>query len=269
MTLRDTLIDLAVRYGFQVLGAVVILVAASIAGRLAGRAIDRWLAEKQFEPPMRKLAARLVWVVVMLLAAVMALDRFGFQIAPLVAGLGVAGLGITFALQGVLSNVMAGLTIIFTKPFRTGEYIEVVSVHGEVTEISIFSTILTHADRSRVVIPNRKIVGEILHNYGSVRQMHLTLGVAHGVDTARAVALAREVVEANARALKQPPAVIGIKSLGDSGISITVDPWVAVVDYIAASAEIYQGLVERFRAERIELSIPGQLRLVGGAPQAA
>jgi small conductance mechanosensitive channel len=269
MTLRDTLIDLAVRYGFQVLGAVVILIAASMAGRWAGRATEHWLAEKQFEPPIRILAARLVWGVVMLLAVVMALDRFGFQIAPLVAGIGVAGLGITFALQGVLSNVMAGLTIIFTKPFRVGEYIEVVSVHGEVAVISIFSTILTHPDRSRVVIPNRKIVGEILHNYGSVRQLHLTLGVAHGVDSARALTLAREVVEANPRTLKQPPAVIGIKALGDAGISIAVDPWVGVVDYIAASAEIYQSLIERFRAEGIELSVPGRVRLVGGAPQAA
>jgi small conductance mechanosensitive channel len=269
MVLRDTLIDLAVRYGFQVLGAFVILIAASIAGRWAGRATEHWLAEKQFEPPIRTLAARLVWAVIMLLALVMALDRFGFQIAPLVAGIGVAGLGVSFALQGVLSNVMAGLTIVFTKPFRVGEYIEVASVHGEVTVISLFSTILTHPDRSRVVIPNRKIVGEILHNYGSLRQLHLALGVAYGVDAARAVALAREVVEANSRALKQPAAVIGIKALTDEGISIAVDPWVAVVDYISASAEIYQSLVERFRAERIELSVPGQLRLIGGAPQAA
>ena len=269
MNLRDTLIDLAVRYGFQVLGAFAILIAASLAGRWAGRATEHWLAEKRFEPPIRKLAARLVWAVVMLLAVVMALDRFGFQIAPLVAGIGVAGLGVTFALQGVLSNVVAGLTIIFTKPFRVGEYIEVVSVHGEVTEISIFSTILIHPDRSRVVIPNRKIVGEILHNYGTVRQLHLTLGVAHGVDAARALTLAREVVEANPRTLKQPSAVIGIKALGDSGINIAVDPWVSVVDYISASAEIYQSLVERFRAAGVELSVPGQLRLVGGAPQAA
>jgi small conductance mechanosensitive channel len=169
----------------------------------------------------------------------------------------------------LLSNVMAGLTIVFTKPFRVGEYIEVASVHGEVTVISLFSTILTHPDRSRVVIPNRKIVGEILHNYGSLRQLHLTLGVAYGVDTARALALAREVVEANPRALKQPAAVVGIKALTDEGISVAVDPWVAVVDYISASAEIYQSLVERFRAEDIELSVPGQLRLVGGTPQAA
>jgi small conductance mechanosensitive channel len=269
MALKDSLIDLAVRYGFQVLGAFAILIAASVAGRWAGRATERWLAEKQFEPPIRMLAARLVWAVTMLVALVMALDRFGFQIAPLVAGIGVAGLGVSFALQGVLSNVMAGVTIIFTKPFRVGEYIEVVSVHGEVTAISIFSTILIHPDRSRVVIPNRKIVGEILHNYGSLRQLHLTLGVAYGVDTARVLALAREVVEANPRALKQPAAVVGIKALTDEGISIAVDPWVAVVDYISASAELYQSLVERFRAEGIELSVPGQLRLVGRTPQAA
>jgi len=116
---------------------------------------------------MRKLIVRVVRMVVLLFAVVVALDKFGFQIAPLVAGIGVAGLGIGFALQGVLGNMVAGLTIIFTKPFRVGEYIEIVGVHGDVAAIELFSTTLVHTDRSRIIVPNRKIVGEILHNFGT------------------------------------------------------------------------------------------------------
>ena len=108
---------------------------------------------------------------------VVALDQFGVQVAPLIAGIGVAGIGIGIALQGVLRNVMAGLSIIFTKPFRVGDYIDIVGVYGQVTTIDIFSTTLMHADLSKVVIPNHKIVGEILHNYGRMRQLNLTVGV--------------------------------------------------------------------------------------------
>src|SRR5437764_11977397 len=94
---------------------------------------------------------------------------------PVIASIGVAGVGVGLATQGVLSNVVAGLTIIFTKPFRVGEYIEILGEHGQVTAIELFSTTLLHPDRSRVVIPNRRIVGDVLHNYGPVRQLDLSV----------------------------------------------------------------------------------------------
>src|SRR5205085_7688080 len=127
-------------------------------------------------------------IVGMLFALVLAVDKFGFQVAPLVAGIGVAGLGIGLAFQGVLSNIVAGLTIIVTKPFRIGEYIEVVGVHGDVVAIELSSTTLLHPDRSRVIIPNRKIVGEILHNFGTMRQVRLAVGVPRSVDLPAALA---------------------------------------------------------------------------------
>ena len=130
---------------------------------------------------MRTLFVRVARIVILLMVLVVALDKFGFQIAPLVAGIGVAGIGIGFALQGVLGNVVAGLSIIFTKPFRVGEYVEVAGVHGDVSAIELFSTTLVHPDRSRIVIPNRKIVGEILHNFGAMRQLALTVQVGSRV----------------------------------------------------------------------------------------
>ena len=166
---KDLLIDLAIRYGFQLVGAFAILIVGAIVARWTGTVLDRRLATRGMEPPLRVLLVRTARIIVMLFALVVALDKFGFQIAPLVAGIGVAGLGIGLALQGVLSNVVAGLTIIFTKPFRVGEYIELLGVHGEVTNIELSSTTLLHADRSHVIVPNRKIVGEILHNYGTIR----------------------------------------------------------------------------------------------------
>jgi small conductance mechanosensitive channel len=208
------------------------------------------------EPPVRLLLVRVVRVIVLGFTLVVALDKFGVQVAPLIAGIGVAGLGIGLALQGVLGNVMAGLSIIFTKPFRVGEYIELVGVYGEVTAIDIFSTTLQHADRSRVVIPNRKIVGEILHNYGTMRQLNLTVGVAYGSDLKEALTIAKEVVEKNPHVLKDPAPVVGISVLADSAITISVQPWVKMVDFRSAPGELYQALVERFHASRIEIPFP-------------
>ena len=253
MAVKDIVLDLAIRYGFQVLGALVILAAGAIVVRWIGQFVDGRLRKQAMEPPMRLLIVRVLKVIVMLFAAVVALDKFGFQIAPLVAGIGVAGLGVGFALQGVLSNLVAGLTIIFTKPYRVGEYIELLNVHGDVAKIELFSTTLLHPDRSRVIVPNRRIVGEVLHNYGVMRQLHLTVAVPHDADLPRVLAAVHDVVSRNARVLKDPAPVVGVSQITESGIRIGIEPWVRVVDVGAADAEIYSALVHEFRASRIDL----------------
>lgn len=265
LSVKDLLVDLAVRYGFQVVGAIVILVVGALVARWIGALADRGLRRQALEPPLRVLIVRVIRVVVVLLALVVALDKFGFQIAPLVAGIGVAGLGIGIALQGVLSNVVAGLTIIFTKPFRVGEYIEIAGVHGEVVTIELFSTTLVHPDRSRVVVPNRKIVGEILHNFGTTRQHHLSVTVPHGADVGAVLATAREVLAAEARVLTDPAPVVGVSGISDAGLTLGVHPWVRVPDFVATEGALYRALVEGFRARGIAAGLPQrEVHLIGG-----
>ena len=267
---KDIVVDLAIRYGFQVLGALVILAAGAIVGRWLGSLIDRRPQARAMEPPMRVLIVRVLRIVVMLFAVVVALDKFGFQIAPLVAGIGVAGLGIGIALQGVLGNLVAGLSIIFTKPFRVGEYVEIAGVRGDVTSIELFSTTLLHPDRSRVVIPNRKIVGEILHNFGTMRQLHLTVIVPLSADVGAALAAATDVVTRNERVLKDPAPVIGVAQIGEVGITIGVNPWVRVVDVVPAGGELNRALAEHFHGRGVRLGrSPADVRLVDGAAAAS
>ena len=159
-SMKEMTMELLLRYGFQVLGALAILAVGFLVARWLGRMADRRFQKQQMEPPMRILLVRVIKILVLVMAFVVALDKFGFSIAPLVAGIGVAGIGVGFALQGVLGNLMAGLTIIFTKPFRVGEYIEINNVRGDVAAIELSSTTLVQGDLSRVIVPNRKIVGE-------------------------------------------------------------------------------------------------------------
>jgi len=269
MDMQSVVVGLAVRYGFQVLGAAVILVAGLIVGRWLGGLVDQRLQGRAMEPPMRVLLVRVLRIVIMLFAVLVALDKLGFQVAPLVAGIGVAGIGIGFALQGVLSNMVAGLTIIFTKPFRVGEYIEILGVRGDVAAIELSSTTLLHADRSRVVIPNRKIVGEILHNFGTTRQLHLLLTVPHGSDLTAALTAAADVVTRNDRVLKDPAPVVGIAQITETGVRIGVNPWVRVVDYGAVEGELNRALIEQFRGRNVGLGMSAsEVRLVNGAPAA-
>lgn len=114
-------------------------------------------------------------------------------------------------------------------------------------------------------MPNRKIVGEILHNYGQIRQLNLSVSIGRAEDLARALAVVNEVVKANARVLKDPEPVVGVKALGDASISIAVCPWVKVPDVGPAGAEINQAIVEKFGAAGVDYPASlRELRLVGG-----
>src|SRR5437016_3236058 len=104
---QDAVITFLIQYGFKIIGAIVILVAGMILARVVGNWFDMWLGKHHLEPPIRLLFVRLVRLVVMALVFVVVLDQVGVQIAPLIAGIGVAGVGIGLAMQGVLSNVMA------------------------------------------------------------------------------------------------------------------------------------------------------------------
>lgn len=256
MSAKDITLDLIIRYGFQVLGAMIILTVGVLLARWIGNMSNRWLESRVKEPPMRLLMVRAIRIVVLLLTLLVALDKFGFQVAPLVAAIGVAGLGVGFALQGVLGNIIAGLSIIFTKPYRVGEYIELLGVHGQVVAIELFSTTLAQLDQSRVVIPNRKVVGEILHNYGRIRQLHLTVGVSYGANLSEVLTVAREVVAGNPRVLKEPAPMVGISELASSAITLVIEPWVSVADVVTAKAELYKAIVEQFRANNIEIPFP-------------
>ncbi len=268
--IRNTLLDLALRFGPKVLVAILIL----IVGLFVSRGVSRWmlraLSRIELEPPVRTLLARVAWTLAFALFLIMALQNLGVELLPLIAGLGVAGAGLALATQGVLSNMVAGLSIIFSKPFRVGEYISIVGEEGLVQAITLFNTTLTHVDRSRVVIPNRKIVGEILHNFGNVRQLEISVGVSYETNISEVLAAIGELLRANPRVLKDPVPVVQTALLGDWSVSIAVRPWVQVQDYGAATGEINKAVLETLRARGIVMPFPQrEIRLIGSQGEPA
>jgi small conductance mechanosensitive channel len=205
---------------------------------------------------VRALLVRITEVLVLLVFAIMALQNLGVELLPLIAGLGIAGAGVALAMQGVLGNGIAGLMIMLSRPFNVGDYISIAGEQGVVEDITLFNTTLGHADQSKVVIPNRKIVGEILHNYHAIRQLGIEVGVSYKTDVVAAVETIREILRANPRVLKDPDPVVGIARLRDSCVVMAVAPWVQAADYGPASAEVNQAILEAFRARDIVIPAP-------------
>jgi small conductance mechanosensitive channel len=262
---RDLIAKKVVDYTPKAATAAVILVIGLFVARWLGQATMRQLMKREMEPPVRMILVRLVKLLVLMLTALIIADNLEIKLLPLLAGLGVVGVGVGLAMQGVLSNLVAGLTIIFVKSFRVGEYIEIAGVHGQVDQIELFSTILIHPDLSRVVVPNRKIVGEIIHNYGKLRQANLSVGVAYDTDLNRALEIISRVLAANPRVLKSPAPVIGADSLGDSAVVLAIKPWAALADFGPMQIEVNKAVLEALQAAKISIPFPQrEIRVLPG-----
>jgi small conductance mechanosensitive channel len=263
---REEIFQLATDYGPKALGALLVIIAGLFVARWVGNILMRGLSKREMEPPLRMLLVRLAKLLVMMVAIMMAIQQLGFELLPLIAGLGVAGVGVGLAMQGVLSNLVAGLTIIFVKKFRVGEYIEINGVHGQVDTIELFSTTLVRADRSRLLVPNRKIVGEIIHNFGFIRRADLAVGVSYDTDLNRAIEVIRAVVSRSPRVLQDPAPVIGASEMADSGIVIAIKPWSKVPDFGPMQAEVNKAVVEALREAGIQIPFPQrEIRMLRGS----
>jgi small conductance mechanosensitive channel len=114
------------------------------------------------------------------------------------------------------------------------------------------------------VVPNRKVVGEILHNYGRIRQVDISVGVAYDSDVDVVVELIRGVLAANARVLQDPQPLVQPMQFGESSLNIAVKPWVAVQDQVAATGEIYAAILAALRTRGVIMPPPQrEVRLIG------
>jgi small conductance mechanosensitive channel len=254
--LTDKVIFYLVDHGMQILTAIVLMGIGVFIARWAGNLLHRWLKSKAYDEPVSNLVVKVVKLLIIVFIGVMALGQMGVQVTPLIAGIGVAGVGVSLAMQGLLGNLVAGLTIIFSKPFAIGEYIELLGIYGQVTDIALFSTTLLHTDNSHVIVPNRKIVGEILHNYGDIRQLDLKATVGYGADLTLALSIVGDILKQNPKVLTEPAPVVGIAALNESSIALAFRPWVKIEDYVATQAAIYQAVIEGFRDRKIEIPVP-------------
>ncbi|MGD0816639.1 MAG: mechanosensitive ion channel domain-containing protein, partial [Verrucomicrobiota bacterium] len=167
--LADQFTRYLAQHSAQLLGGTIVLAIGIVVTGWVVRALSRTMDKRQsLERPERLLILVGIRFLMLGLTVIVALDVCGYPIGAVIAGGGVLAVGMGFAMQGLLSNIIAGLTLIFTKPFRVGEYVEILGAQGLVVHIDLISTTLLKIDQSKVVIPNHKIIGEVLHNFGLV-----------------------------------------------------------------------------------------------------
>lgn len=244
----------------NLLAFVVILLVAWRIARLAKQLISEAL-NRSHQPVSQLLHRMIVNTVGNLIVAIgilIALSQIGISLGPLLAGVGVAGFVIGFALQDTLSNFASGVMILLYNPFDVGDVIETSGAFGKVSSMSLVNTTILTLDNQTIVVPNNKIWGEVIKNltHQSERRVDMLFGIAYSADYEKAEQILRDIIEQNSMILDDPAPVIRMHELGDSSVNFVVRPWVKTEDYWDVFWDTTKAVKQRFDAAGIEIPFP-------------
>ena len=258
-------IEFLVAYSFQIVGAILLfIIGAWIAGKI-GNKVERIMRGRDIDITLSRFTGSIVKVMVLVLVTMIALGNLGISVTPLLAALGALGLGVGLAIQGMLSNYAAGFTIIITRPFVVGDTIKVQGVAGLVDEVHLGYTILINEDNVRIQIPNRLVIGEILHNSNNNSLIELSIGVAYHSNTQQVIELIQSALSQLDDIEPTHTPIVGIDNFGDSSINFGVRFWAPTTKHFelryAANKLIHDAIV----SAGIEIPFPQhEVTMLGG-----
>ncbi len=245
---------------FQVLAFVLLLLAFWVAARigrgLVRRAIDR--SKLEVSSLARDFFIKMTGRLILLFGFIIAIAQLGIEVGPLLAGLGIAGFIIGFALQDTLSNFASGLMILVYRPFDVGNVIEAGGVTGKVDKMNLVSTMVLTFDNQLLVVPNKQIWGGVIRNvtHQDTRRVDMKFGIGYSDNIQKAEQLIREIVTGYEKVLKDPEPVIRLHELGESSLNFIVRPWSKTDEYWDVYWHVTREVKRRFDEEGISIPFP-------------
>ncbi|MEE9570384.1 MAG: mechanosensitive ion channel domain-containing protein [Gammaproteobacteria bacterium] len=258
---------LVLGWGLRLLAALLIFVV----GRWVAKALIRWAGRAfttaELDATLSRFLSSILYMVLIVFVVLTAMSALGINTTNFIAIFGAAGLAVGLALKDSLSNLAAGVMLVFFRPFKAGDFIEAAGISGTVDSIKIFNTILRTADNRVITVPNSLIYADTITNFSAEdkRRIDLVIGIGYDDDIARAKALIQGVLGQDDRILDEPPPAMLLAELGESSVDIAVRPWVMSSDY----AQVRSDLLEHIKRalENAGLSIPYPQRDLHITPQ--
>jgi small conductance mechanosensitive channel len=239
---------------------LLIMLAARAAARIVQRAVETALGGSRVKVShlLRKMLIGFSGNLVMLTGLLLALSQIGVNLAPILAGVGVVGFILGFALQETLANFAAGLMILFYRPYDVGDLVEVSGVFGTVNHMSLVSTTILTIDNQTLVVPNGKIWGDVIRNVTAqrIRRVDLVFGISYSDDIPKAEEIMMAILEDHERVLDDPEPAVKLYKLNDSSVDFVVRPWVKTDDYWDVFWDVTRSVKMRFDEEGVSIPFP-------------
>lgn len=245
---------------FRIVSFILIILAFRIIAAIIRRLVDKATSSEKFDfsQLLQDFLGSMTQKTVMLIGFMIALSQLGIEIGPLLAGMGIMGFVVGFALQDTLSNFASGLMILVYRPFDIGNFVDVAGISGVVKQMNLVSTTILTIDRKRMIIPNSKIWGDIITNVTaeSIRRVDFVFRIGHDDNINTAEEIFQDIVEKHEQVLNEPETVIKLHTLGESSVDFIVRPWVNSQDYWNVYWDITRQVKERFDEEGISIPYP-------------
>ena len=258
--LVEYVVDDGPSFLFQLIIFVIIILAFRKLGQGIEVLVGRGLRSGNFELSqlLRRMIISTVGNLVMIFGVLIALSQLGISLGPLLAGLGIAGFVIGFALQDTLGNFASGLMILFYRPFDVGDVVEAGGVFGKGDKMSMVNCTIMTFDNQTIVLPNNMIWGGVIKNLTNQqhRRVDLTFGVSYTDDIPKVEKLLEEVIASNEQVLADPEPMIRLHELADSSVNFVVRPWVKSEDYWDVYWDLTRTIKMRFDEEGISIPFP-------------
>jgi len=244
----------------QVIGAIIILVAGLWLSKRIANFSQRALERKGVDVTLSRFLRGLVYYSLVLVVIIAAVGQLGFNTMSFLTVLGALGLAIGLALKDSLSNIAAGVMIILFRPFKVGDAVTVAGVTGGVQMIGLFNTVLHTPDNQKIIVPNSKILGDVITNItaNDTRRVDLVVGISYEDDIDKAKALLWEIAAKDPRILKDPATTVAVAELADSSVNLVFRPWVKTSDYWAVRFDLTEQIKKVFDQEGISIPYPQQ-----------
>jgi len=255
----DQAIDLAVDYGLDLLGALVILIVGWMVAGWAQRNVLRVLNRTpRVDETLKPVISNIVRYGILVFVLIAVLAQFGVQTTSIIALLAAGGLALGLALQGTLQNIAAGIMLLFLRPFRIGDTIDAEGLKGSVKEIGLFTTHLRTYNGIYLEVPNAKIWNRAILNYSrsEARRLDVVVGISYGDDIDKAQAVLLEIMTSDSRVNAEPAPQVLVLELADSSVNLDLRCWSAGGDYWAVLFDLNKAIKQRLDAEGITIPFP-------------
>lgn len=254
----NLIVEFFVAYSFQIVGAIIIL----LLGFWVASKVSKWVfaltQRHHLDVTLSRFITSCTKILIITMVAVIALGKLGVSVTPLLAMIGAVGLGAGLAIQGLLSNYSAGLTIVITRPFVVGDTIRVQDVSGMVKEVHLSHTLLTNEDGVEISIPNKHIVGEIIHNSQANTLAEISIDIGYGEKPEVAIAVIRHALARLPVVGQQPTPLIGVEVFASSGIRLGVRVLLPTARYFELLYQTNLAIFNALKDNNIEIPFPHQ-----------
>ena len=254
--LYDTLVEFAVTYSFQIVGALFIFFIGWWIANKIGHMVESLMVNREIDITLSRFSGGASKLVVLGIVIIIALGNVGISVTPLIAAVGAIGIGAGLAIQGMLANYAAGFTIIITRPFVVGDTVNVQGVAGVVDQVMLPYTILIDEDNVRIQIPNKLIVGEILHNSAENMLIELDVGIAYSSDVEHVITVIQDAVKSVEGVFNEKAPAIGVDNFGDSSVNVGVRVWAPAVRHYEIRYALNLAIFKALQAHNIEIPFP-------------